>query len=47
MSVINIDHLSKRRDDAARKIKEANDALEFAQALAELLTVESILQTAE
>ena len=47
MSVINIDHLSKRRDDASRKVEEANDAIEFAQALSELMTVESLLQTAD
>jgi hypothetical protein len=47
MSVINIDHLSKRREDASRKVKEASDAAEFARAMSELMTVESILQRAD
>lgn len=44
---VNTDHLSQRREDASKKVKEAKDAAAQAAALRELLALETLLLAAD
>jgi len=47
MYVINTDHLSQRREDAAKAVQQAEDAAAQAKALRDLLDIEQQLLAAD